>query len=154
MKSFSGIKRRQEIRGEKNGVLVLDDFAHHPTAVRETILGVKEKYGERRLLAVFEPRSNTSRRNIFQKRYAASFDGADLVMIPEPPSMETISMADRFSSPRLVEDIKRRGLKAFYSPNTDHLLGTILREVRHGDVVLIMSNGSFDHLHKRLLEEL
>jgi UDP-N-acetylmuramate: L-alanyl-gamma-D-glutamyl-meso-diaminopimelate ligase len=154
MKSFSGIKRRQEIRGEKNGILVLDDFAHHPTAVRETILGVKEKYGERRLLAVFEPRSNTSRRNIFQKRYAASFDGADLVMIPEPPSMETISMADRFSSPRLVEDIKRRGLKAFYSPNTDHLLGTILREVRHGDVVLIMSNGSFDHLHKRLLEEL
>jgi UDP-N-acetylmuramate: L-alanyl-gamma-D-glutamyl-meso-diaminopimelate ligase len=154
MKSFGGIKRRQEIRGEKKGILVLDDFAHHPTAVRETIIGVKEKYGDRRLLAVFEPRSNTSRRNIFQKRYAASFDKADLILIPEPPLMETISKANRFSSSRLVEDIKKRGLKAFYSPNTDHLLGAILRVVRNGDVVLIMSNGSFDHLHERLLEAL
>ncbi len=154
MKSFGGIKRRQEIRGEKKGILVLDDFAHHPTAVRETILGVKEKYGDRRLLAVFEPRSNTSRRNIFQKRYAASFDGADLILIPAPPLMETIPEADRFSSSRLVEDIKKRGLKAFYSPDTDHLLSAILREVRNGDVVLIMSNGSFDHLHDRLLKKL
>ncbi|MCK5068879.1 MAG: UDP-N-acetylmuramate:L-alanyl-gamma-D-glutamyl-meso-diaminopimelate ligase [Bacteroidales bacterium] len=154
MKSFGGIKRRQEIRGEKKGILVLDDFAHHPTAVRETIIGVKEKYGDRRLLAVFEPRSNTSRRNIFQKRYAASFDKADLILIPEPPLMETIPKANRFSSSGLVDDIKKRGLKAFYSPNTDHLLGAILRVVRNGDVVLIMSNGSFDHLHDRLLEEL
>ena len=154
MKSFGGIKRRQEIRGEKKGILVLDDFAHHPTAVRETIIGVKEKYGDRRLLAVFEPRSNTSRRNIFQKRYAASFDKADLILIPEPPLMETIPKANRFSSSGLVDDIKKRGLKAFYSPNTDHLLGAILRVVRNGDVVLIMSNGSFDHLHDRLLEKL
>jgi UDP-N-acetylmuramate: L-alanyl-gamma-D-glutamyl-meso-diaminopimelate ligase len=154
MKNFGGIKRRQEIRGEKKGILVLDDFAHHPTAVRETIMGVKEKYEDRRLVAVFEPRSNTSRRNIFQKRYAASFDKADIILIPEPPLMETIPKADQFSSSRLVEDIKKRGLKAFYSPNTDHLLGAILRVVRNGDVVLIMSNGSFDHLHERLLEEL
>jgi UDP-N-acetylmuramate: L-alanyl-gamma-D-glutamyl-meso-diaminopimelate ligase len=154
MKNFGGIKRRQEIRGEKKGILVLDDFAHHPTAVRETIMGVKEKYEDRRLVAVFEPRSNTSRRNIFQKRYAASFDKADIILIPEPPLMETIPKADQFSSSRLVEDIKKRGLKAFYSPNTDHLLGAILRVVRNGDVVLIMSNGSFDHLIERLLEEL
>jgi UDP-N-acetylmuramate: L-alanyl-gamma-D-glutamyl-meso-diaminopimelate ligase len=154
MKSFGGIKRRQEIRGEKKGILVLDDFAHHPTAVKETIIGVKEKYGNRRLVAVFEPRSNTSRRNIFQKRYAASFDKADLILIPEPPSMDTIPKANRFSSSSLVEDIKKRGLKAFYSPNTEHLLGAILRVVRHGDVVLIMSNGSFDHIHDRLLEAL
>jgi UDP-N-acetylmuramate: L-alanyl-gamma-D-glutamyl-meso-diaminopimelate ligase len=154
MKNFGGIKRRQEIRGEKKGILVLDDFAHHPTAVRETIMGVKEKYEDRRLVAVFEPRSNTSRRNIFQKRYAASFDKADIILIPEPPLMETIPKADQFSSSRLVEDIKKRGLKAFYSPNTEHLLGAILRVVRNGDVVLIMSNGSFDHLIERLLEEL
>jgi UDP-N-acetylmuramate: L-alanyl-gamma-D-glutamyl-meso-diaminopimelate ligase len=154
MKSFGGIKRRQEIRGEKKGILVLDDFAHHPTAVRETIIGVKEKYEYRRLVAVFQPRSNTSRRNIFQKRYAASFDKADLILIPEPPLMDTIPKADRFSSSRLVEDIKKKGLKAFYSPNTEHLLGAILRVVRNGDVVLIMSNGSFDHLIDRLLKKL
>ncbi len=154
MKSFTGIKRRQEIKGEKRGILVLDDFAHHPTAVRETILAVKEKYGDRRLLAVFEPRSNSSRRNIFQKKYATSFDGADLILIPEPPSMENIPEKERFSSSRLVEDMKKRGLKAFHSPDTDHLLGAIVREAREGDVVLIMSNGSFDHLHDRLLEKL
>lgn len=154
MKSFRGIKRRQEIRGEKNGILVMDDFAHHPTAVRETIIGVKEKYGDRRLLAVFEPRSNTSRRNIFQEKYADSFDGADVIMIPEPPLMETIPETDRFSSTRLVDDMKKRGLNALYFSNTDQLLGAILEEASHGDIILIMSNGSFDHLHERVLEAL
>ena len=154
MQSFTGIKRRQEIKGEKRGILVLDDFAHHPTAVRETILAVKEKYGNRRLVAVFEPRSNSSRRNIFQEKYATSFDGADLILVPEPPLMEKIPEEERFSSARLVEDMKNRGLKAIHAPNTDHLLGNLLREIRRGDVVLIMSNGSFDHLHDRLLEKL
>ena len=154
MQSFSGIKRRQEIRGEKNGILVLDDFAHHPTAVRETILGVKTKYGDRRLLAVFEPRSNTSRRNIFQEKYAASFDGADLILIPEPPLMDGIPEEDRFSSSKLVEDINKRGLSALYFSSTDQLLNAILEEASQGDVILVMSNGSFDHLHERLLERL
>jgi UDP-N-acetylmuramate: L-alanyl-gamma-D-glutamyl-meso-diaminopimelate ligase len=154
MKSFTGVKRRQEIKGEKRGILILDDFAHHPTAVRETISAVKGKYGDHRLLAVFEPRSNSSRRNIFQEIYAGSFDGADLTFVPEPSLMEKIPEADRFSSSRLVEDLKKRGLQAFYSPDTEHLLGAIIREARAGDVVLIMSNGSFDHLHDRLLEKL
>ena len=154
MKHFAGIKRRQEIKGEKRGILILDDFAHHPTAVRETISAVRGKYSDHRLLAVFEPRSNSSRRNIFQEQYAGSFDGADLTFVPEPPLMEKIPMADRFSSVRLVEDLRKRGLKAFYSPDTDHLLDAIIREVRSGDVVLVMSNGSFDHLHDRLLEKL
>ena len=154
MKRFTGIKRRQEIRGEKKGILILDDFAHHPTAVRETISAVKGKYGDHRLVAVFEPRSNSSRRNIFQERYAGSFDGADLIFIPEPSLMEKIPEADRFSSARLVDDLKERGLQAFYSPDTEHLLGAIIREALPGDVVLIMSNGSFDHLHDRLLEKL
>ena len=154
MKTFTGIKRRQEIKGEKRGILIMDDFAHHPTAVRETIAAVKGKYVDHRLLAVFEPRSNSSRRNVFQKEYAGSFDRADLTFIPAPSLMEKIPEADRFSSSRLVEDLKKRGLKAFYSPNTDHLLTAIIREARAGDVVLIMSNGSFDHLHDRLLEKL
>ena len=154
MKGFKGIKRRQEIRGEKAGILILDDFAHHPTSVKETIHAVKEKYRDRRLIAVFEPRSNSSRRNIFQEKYASSFDQADLVLIPEPPLMEKIAPAERFSSPKLVESLQKRGLKAGYCPNTNLLLDEIINQSRQGDVILIMSNGSFDNLHDRLLKRL
>jgi UDP-N-acetylmuramate: L-alanyl-gamma-D-glutamyl-meso-diaminopimelate ligase len=147
-----GVKRRQEIIGEKKGVLVIDDFAHHPTAVRETIRAAKEKYRKRRLIAVFEPRSNTSRRNIFQTRYASSFDNADLIMIPEPPLVEKIPPAERFSSQRLVKDVKKRGVNGYYFPNTNQLLGALLGKVRASDVILVMSNGAFDNLPKRLLD--
>ncbi|UCB49547.1 MAG: UDP-N-acetylmuramate:L-alanyl-gamma-D-glutamyl-meso-diaminopimelate ligase, partial [Deltaproteobacteria bacterium] len=153
-KGFGGIKRRQEIKGEKSGVLVLDDFAHHPTAVRKTIQAVRDKYKTRRLIAVFEPRSNSSRRNIFQDRYALSFDQADLVLIPEPPLMEKIPLEERLSSKELVEELKRRGLKASYSPNTNHLLEEIIQRSREGDLVLFMSNGPFDNLPQRLLDRL
>ena len=154
VRSFGGVRRRQEIVGEKRGVLILDDFAHHPTAVKETLEAVKEKYGDRRLIAVFEPRSNSSRRNIFQARYASSFDKADLIMIPEPPLMENIPPAERFSPQRLVKDLEKRGLHAFYSPNTDHLLEALVKETRADDVILFMSNGAFDNLPRRLLERL
>ncbi len=154
MKGFGGIKRRQEIKGEKEGVLVLDDFAHHPTAVRETIKAVKERYKTRRLVAVFEPRSNSSRRSIFQDTYALSFDQADLVLIPEPPMMEKIPPEEWFSSRKLVEELQKRGSRAFYSPSTDHLLDEIIRQSRDGDVILIMSNGPFDNLPQRLLDRL
>ena len=154
LKNFSGIKRRQEKVGEKRGVLVLDDFAHHPTSVRETIKAVRERHRNRRLIAVFEPRSNSSRRNIFQERYALSFDQADLVMIPEPPMMEKIPEAERFSSHRLVRDLNKQGLLAYYFPGTDLLLEALLRETKTGDVVLIMSNGGFEDLQTRLIERL
>jgi UDP-N-acetylmuramate: L-alanyl-gamma-D-glutamyl-meso-diaminopimelate ligase len=154
VKSFKGVRRRLEITGEKEGILILDDFAHHPTAVKETLEAVREKYGDRRIIAVFEPRSNSSRRNIFQERYASSFDMGDLIMIPEPPLMENIPTAERFSSQRLVKDLKKRGLHAFYSPNTDHLLGALVKEVRPGDVTLFMSNGAFENLPQRLLERM
>jgi UDP-N-acetylmuramate: L-alanyl-gamma-D-glutamyl-meso-diaminopimelate ligase len=152
--NFAGVRRRQELKGEKAGVLVLDDFAHHPTAVEKTIGAVREKYGARRLIAVFEPRSNSSRRKVFQERYASSFDMADLVFIPEPPMMEKIPEGERFSSVRLVDSLNERGLKAFYFTHSDNLLKELLTQVRKGDVVLFMSNGSFDHIHDRLLEML
>jgi UDP-N-acetylmuramate: L-alanyl-gamma-D-glutamyl-meso-diaminopimelate ligase len=133
---------------------VLDDFAHHPTAVRETIGAVREKYKGRRLIAVFEPRSNSSRRNIFQTQYAASFDNADLTMIPEPPLMEKIPPAERFSSQLLVKDLEKKGLKAYYFPNTDQLLEAMVKRSRSGDVILIMSNGGFDNIHGRLMKTL
>jgi UDP-N-acetylmuramate: L-alanyl-gamma-D-glutamyl-meso-diaminopimelate ligase len=152
--TFMGIKRRQEIRGEKGGVLVLDDFAHHPTAVEKTIRAVKDRYTGRRLIAVFEPRSNSSRRNVFQERYGLSFDKADLIFIPEPPMMEKIPVGERFSSMELVSSLNRRELKAFYCPDHDNLLQEILKRVHRDDVILIMSNGPFDNIHDRLLERL
>lgn len=154
LKGFSGVKRRQEIKGEERGVLIMEDFAHHPTSVKETIGAVKGKYGDRRLMAVFEPRSNSSRRNIFQQQYALSFDQADVVFIPEPPFMEKILPEERFSSLRLVEDLRKRGLKARYCPDTGLLLREIIGEARRGDVVLVMSNGAFDELPGRLLDRL
>lgn len=154
LETFKGVKRRQEVKGEAQGVLVLDDFAHHPTAVRETVQAVKEKYRNRRLVAAFEPRSNSSRRNVFQEQYAFSFDRADLIMIPEPPMKDKIPLEERFSSAGLVEDLNRKGLSAFYFADTALLLEEILRRSRAGDVVLFMSNGSFDDLPDRMLARL
>ena len=153
-RTFSGVKRRQEIMGEPNGILVLDDFAHHPTAVRETLQAVRDKYRDRRLIAVFEPRSNSSRRKIFQRQYGLSFDKADRIFIPEPPLMDGIPVHERFSSQQLVSDLNQRGLVAFYCERTDRLLEALVQDTRSGDVVLIMSNGGFDHLHQRLLKAL
>ena len=154
MKTFKGIRRRQEIKGKKRGVLVIDDFAHHPTAVKETIRAVKEKHKARRLIAVFEPRSNSSRRDIFQDKYTLSFDMADLILIPEPPLMEKIPPNERFSSKKLVEDLRIKGLEAFYYPDSDGLLNEIIGQSREGDVVLIMSNGPFDNLPQRVVDAL
>lgn len=151
--SFSGVKRRQEVRGEVNGILVLDDFAHHPTAVEKTIEAVKGKYMGRRIVAVFEPRSNSSRRGVFQEMYSRAFDKADMVFIPEPPLMEKVPADNRFSSQGLVEALKKRGINAFYGENTDRLIDLILSNTGKGDVILIMSNGSFDNIHDRLLKK-
>jgi UDP-N-acetylmuramate: L-alanyl-gamma-D-glutamyl-meso-diaminopimelate ligase len=152
--TFQGVKRRQEIKGEVKGVLVLDDFAHHPTAVAETIKAVRERYAGQRLVAVFEPRSNSSRRKVFQTNYAASFDLADLVLIPEPPLTEKIPPPERFSSAEVVEALNRRGIQAVYSPTTDRLLEEILSRCRPGDIILFMSNGAFDNLPVRLVKSL
>jgi UDP-N-acetylmuramate: L-alanyl-gamma-D-glutamyl-meso-diaminopimelate ligase len=154
LESFQGVKRRQEVLGEKGGILVMDDFAHHPTAVQKTIQAVKNRYKDRRLIAVFEPRSNSSRRNIFQDQYNKAFDQADIAMIPEPSMMDKIDPQDRFSSTKLVDDLTKRNIQAFYAPDTDILLNEIMRQTREGDVILIMSNGSFNNLHQRLFERL
>jgi UDP-N-acetylmuramate: L-alanyl-gamma-D-glutamyl-meso-diaminopimelate ligase len=154
LKTFKGVKRRQEVIGEKRGITVMDDFAHHPTAVKETISAVKKKYPDRRLVAVFEPRSNSSRRNIFQSRYAASFDQGDLIMIREPAMIQRIPPEMRFSARKLVSELKKRSLAADSFPDTDVLLKQLLLTLKKGDMVLIMSNGGFDNLHQRLLESL
>jgi UDP-N-acetylmuramate: L-alanyl-gamma-D-glutamyl-meso-diaminopimelate ligase len=152
--SFEGVRRRQEVRGCKNGVTVMDDFAHHPTAVRETIAAVRPFYPAGRLIAVFEPRTNTSMRRVFQDVYPQCFDGADLVCIRRPPLLKKIPEAERFSSEKLVADLNKNGRRAYFFPETDAIIDFLARETRAGDVVLIMSNGGFDDIHEKLLQRL
>ena len=152
--SFMGVRRRLEVVGRKRGVWILDDFAHHPTAVRKTVQAVRERHPGRRLIVVFEPRSNSSRRNIFQSQYAGAFAGADRVLVPRPPLMEKIPASQRFSSERLVKDLLDQGLSASYHPGTDELLESLIEIVGSGDLVLFMSNGGFDNLPRRLLERI
>lgn len=151
---FQGVHRRQEVRGVRAGVTVIDDFAHHPTAVRETIQAIRSQYQDRRLIAVFEPRTNTSRRKVFQKEYVSTFEAADLVLIREAPGLEKIPEEERFSSARLVEDLTASGRKARFFPDTDEILLLLSDELKEGDIVLIMSNGGFDGIHERLLDAL
>jgi UDP-N-acetylmuramate: L-alanyl-gamma-D-glutamyl-meso-diaminopimelate ligase len=151
---FEGVKRRQEVRGIEGGITVMDDFAHHPTAVRETLLAVKPFYPGGRLIAVFEPRTNTSMRDIFQNEYPRAFDAADLICIRHPALLEKIPEGHRFSSERLVADLQRRGKSARYFPDTEAIIDFLAREAAAGDLVLIMSNGGFDNIHQRLLERL
>ncbi len=147
---FLGVKRRLEAAGEYRGVLVLEDFAHHPTAVAVTLEAVRRGYPGRRLVAVFEPRTNTSRRRVFQEPYARAFKDADLIIVREPPDLWKVPEEEQFSSARLVEDLRGRGQEAFYFPDTDLLLAALLERLRPGDVALIMSNGGFDNLVPRL----
>jgi UDP-N-acetylmuramate: L-alanyl-gamma-D-glutamyl-meso-diaminopimelate ligase len=152
--TFRGVKRRQEVVGEPSGITVVDDFAHHPTAVKTTIRAMRSKFSERRLLAVFEPRSNSSRRNIFQKAYSEAFDGADMVFIPDPQQMDKIPPDERFSALQLVNDLKSLGIDAYHSNTTGELLEALIRTAEPGDVILIMSNGAFDDLPGRLVDAL
>jgi UDP-N-acetylmuramate: L-alanyl-gamma-D-glutamyl-meso-diaminopimelate ligase len=151
---FQGVKKRQEVHGEFNGILLLEDFAHHPTAVAVTLAAVRQAYPARRLVAAFEPRTNTSRRKIFQEPYAAAFQGADLILVREPPDLWKVEPEEQFSSRQLVDDLQARGQQARYFPDTDNLLEGLLPQLRPGDVILVMSNGDFDHLVPRLVAAL
>ena len=154
LNSFAGIKRRQEVRGVKNGVTVMDDFAHHPTAVQETIKALKPFYKTGRIIAVFEPRTNTSMRNFFQESYSDAFMEADMVCICEPSVKKNIPDQERLSIRRLIADIEKKGTRALYFENTDRLLSFLISELKDKDLALIMSNGGFDNIHEKLLERI
>lgn len=149
---FGGVKRRQEIRGIVNGITVIDDFAHHPTAVYETLNALHAAYPKNRLVTVFEPRTNSSRRTIFQKQYSEAFDAADLVLIREPVPLIDVAAKDMFSSEQLTRDLCARNVKAQSFANTDDILTELSTKLQRGDVVAILSNGGFDNIHNRLLE--
>jgi len=152
--AFNGVKRRQDVIGEFGGVLVIDDFAHHPTAVHETLLALKLYHPKRRLIAAFEPRSNSSRRNVFQDLYSHAFSAADIICIKQPPGMEAVPESERLDAQRLVDDICRGEKDARFFPTTDELLGFLLGSARPGDLIVCMSNGIFDGLTNRLAADL
>ncbi len=154
LEKFRGVKRRQEIRGVKNGISVMDDFAHHPSAVQETIAAVKPFFETGRVIAVFEPRTNTSMRNVFQDIYPAAFTEADLVCIRAPSRIDKIPPEERVSCEKLVHDIAAGGTKAFYFQDTEAVIDFLKAAAKEGDLVLVMSNGGFDNIHTRLLDVL
>jgi UDP-N-acetylmuramate: L-alanyl-gamma-D-glutamyl-meso-diaminopimelate ligase len=151
---FGGVKRRQEVRGVERGITVIDDFAHHPTAVRETLGALKDAYAGQRLVTVFEPRTNSSRRSIFQQDYVSAFDASDLILIRKPLPLDNVPEAELFSSTQLASDLRARGLDARTFADTDTILDHLMTTLQEGDVVAILSNGGFDNIHCRLLEKL
>jgi UDP-N-acetylmuramate: L-alanyl-gamma-D-glutamyl-meso-diaminopimelate ligase len=154
LQSFHGVKRRQEVRGEIKGVTVIDDFAHHPTAVRETLKALRMRYPGRRLVAVFEPRSATSRRRVFQKEYAEAFFEADSIFIAAPFDQSKIASDDQFSSDELVGNLEERGKKACVMETVEDGVPLVAKTSKAGDVVAVLSNGGFGGFIPKLLDAL
>jgi UDP-N-acetylmuramate: L-alanyl-gamma-D-glutamyl-meso-diaminopimelate ligase len=152
--AFTGVKRRLEERGRVGDVTVYDDFAHHPTAVKATLEALRQEGSGGRLLAVFEPRSFTSRTRTFQDDFAASFAGADQVLVAAAHLPQKVPEAVRLSEAELVSGIRSRGTPADFVPRVDEIVSRLLGEVRAGDRVVILSNGGFGGLHGKLLEAL
>jgi len=152
--SFQGIKRRQEVRGEAAGVTVIDDFAHHPTAVKETIEAIRFRYPNRKVWALFEPRSNTSRRAVFQKDFAKALSVADEVVIAKVFKPEKVKDAPLLDEKALAEDIAARGRPVAHDLAADAIVEHVAARVNSGDVLLVMSNGGFDDIHRKLLDRL
>jgi len=153
--TFKNVKRRAEIRGERRGVVVIDDFAHHPTAVRETLRALRAKYSQNRLVAVFEPRSWSSRLAVFQEDYARAFESADYVVIASVFDSSKVTEKGRaLDTAALIEAISKQNKPALALPGADEIVAHLIPELRSGDIVAIMSNGGFGGIHEKLLSKL
>ncbi len=155
LRSFKNVRRRAEIRGQERGITVIDDFAHHPTAVRETLRALHNRYPKRRLFAVFEPRSWSSRLAVFQDQYARAFETADYVFIANVFDSRKVTEKGRaLDTDQLIADISKLDRPAFALSGADEIIEQLIPELREGDVVAIMSNGGFDGIHEKLLSAL
>jgi UDP-N-acetylmuramate: L-alanyl-gamma-D-glutamyl-meso-diaminopimelate ligase len=153
--SFAGVKRRQEVLGVVRDIVVIDDFAHHPTAVCETLAALRDRYRGRRLWAIFEPRSATSRRAIFQEEFVDAFAAADRVVIAGLYNPDAIPPGERLAPERLAQAIALRCAKdACYIPEVEAIVAHVQTAAEPGDVVVIMSNGGFGGIHEKLLHAL
>ena len=153
LRAFAGVKRRLEVVGVAESVTIYDDFAHHPTAVAETLAGVRASNPSARIWAVFEPRSASSCRRVFQDDFARAFAGADEVLVA-PIFRSKLSEAERLSVPQLIRDLNARRQSAREAQSIDDIVAKIANEHRPGDLVVVMSNGGFGGIHQKLLRAL
>jgi UDP-N-acetylmuramate: L-alanyl-gamma-D-glutamyl-meso-diaminopimelate ligase len=154
LKTFAGVARRLEVRGEERGVKVIDDFGHHPTAIAQTLQALRQQYRGQRLWAVFEPRSNTTRRAVFQEQLPKALSVADGVFISQVAKLEQIPENDRLKPEKVVAAIAKSGRPAFYENNADVIVDRIVPMLRRKDVIAVFSNGGFDNIHEKLLARL
>jgi UDP-N-acetylmuramate: L-alanyl-gamma-D-glutamyl-meso-diaminopimelate ligase len=152
--AFGGVARRQELKGEKNGIKIIDDFAHHPTAIRLAVQSIRQKYPDSRLWILFEPRSNTTRRAVFQQELATALALADFAVVAAIPDLHKIPENDRLDPVRLSQDIATMGGKAYYLADNAAIIAAVKAEAKSGDIVAVLSNGGFGGIHSQLLEQL
>ncbi len=153
LRAFKGVRRRLQHRGTAAGVAVYDDFAHHPTAIAETLQGVRSAYPKRQIWAIFEPRSATSCRRVFQSDFIKALAKADRVVLPAV-FRSTLPEEERLSPEAIVRDLKESGVDARYIPEIPEIVRTVAKDAREGDLVIVMSNGGFDGIHEKLLSAL
>jgi len=152
--TFKGVKRRMEVRGIVGGVTLIDDFGHHPTAIRETLAALRVKYPAQKIWALFEPRSNTTRRNVFQTDLVGAFGRADTVVVSQVARLEQIAPEERLNPEKLMQDLKASGRDATYLPDVDSIVAHVAKNAQGGDIVVVFSNGGFGGIHGKLLERL
>jgi len=152
--TFRSVKRRLEVRAEVNGVTIIDDFAHHPTAIRETLRALRTAYPDRRLWAILEPRSNTLRRNVFEQALVESLALADRSVLAAVFKSEAIPAAERLHPEKVVTALRARGLESELYADADAIVAAIVPELRPGDVVAILSNGGFGGIYSKLPQAL
>jgi len=152
--SFRGIKRRLEVRGIAGGVTVIDDFGHHPTAIRETLKALRLKYPREKIWAIFEPRSNTTRRKVFQTELVGAFADADAVVISEVARLDQLPAEERLDPEQLVRDLIAAKKEAAYLRDVDSIVAHVAKTVQGGDVACVFSNGGFGGIHGKLLQRL
>jgi UDP-N-acetylmuramate: L-alanyl-gamma-D-glutamyl-meso-diaminopimelate ligase len=152
--SFKGIARRQEVRGEARGVKVIDDFGHHPTAIAQTLTALRHRYAGHRLWALFEPRSNTTRRAVFQQQLPDALKLADGVFISQVARLDQIADGERLNPEAVVQAIADSGRPAFYEPDAAHIVERLIPLLQHDDVVVVFSNGGFEGIHEKILARL
>lgn len=152
LRSFKNVKRRLEVRGEAREVTVFDDFAHHPTAIHETLSAMRARYPKSRIWAIFEPRSATSRRNVFQREFAQCFGKADRVVLCALFAPEKLEASVRLDVSQIVHDLRLQGIEAVQQGSADDIVRHVAPQLEPGDKVVVMSNGGFDGIHQKLLE--
>ncbi len=152
--SFEGVARRQEVRGTVNGVTVVDDFAHHPTAIREAVQGLRQRFPKGRLWALFEPRSNTTRRKTFQHELAEALSTADFAVLSPVENINKVAPEERLDEDLLQQEITAAGTECYFASSVDDIVAHVVTHVHPGDVLLVMSNGGFGGIHGKLLSAL